>query len=254
MPESNNKMSRRSRHNSLCLEIRSGTEGGHSREYSNNEIRSIDIDIQKSTGEEPLKLRGYAIVYNSLSEPLYGDLFRERINRGAFTKSLLENDQVCLWGHDTRYVLGRKSAGTLILREDDKGLYFEVSLPNTTWARDLKESVDRGDIKQMSFGFKVVRENWLDDKETLKEYSMPIREINEITLHEISLVTFPAYTETNVRDQNDDAYIPPSRCLPTARRASAKPPDKPIPVENDGFEYKSNEYNQKIKYLKIKNK
>ncbi|MDO6992904.1 HK97 family phage prohead protease [Brachyspira innocens] len=211
---------------------------------SNNEIRSIDIDIQKSTGEEPLKLRGYAIVYNSLSEPLYGDLFRERINRGAFTKSLLENDQVCLWGHDTRYVLGRKSSGTLILREDDKGLYFEVSLPNTTWARDLKESVDRGDIKQMSFGFKVVRDNWIDDKETLKEYSMPIREINEITLHEISLVTFPAYPQTNVRDThsaNEYAYIP-------------KPPDKPIPVENDGFEYKSNEYNQKIKYLKIKNK
>ena len=91
-------MSRRSRHNSLCLEIRSGGE------YSNNEIRSIDIDIQKSTEEEPLKLRGYAIVYNSLSEPLYGDLFRERINRGAFTKSLLENDQVCLWGHDTKMI------------------------------------------------------------------------------------------------------------------------------------------------------
>ena len=237
MPVNNNEMSRRSRHNSLCLEIRSGGE------YSNNEIRSIDIDIQKSTDTEgePLKLRGYAIVYNSLSEPLYGDLFRERINRGAFTKSLLENDQVCLWGHDTRYVLGRKSAGTLILREDDKGLYFEVSLPNTTWARDLKESVDRGDIKQMSFGFKVVRENWLDNKETLKEYGMPIREVEEITLHEISLVTFPAYTETNVRDQNNDAYIP-------------KPPDKSIPVENDGFEDRSKEYKRKIQYLKIKNK
>ena len=244
MPVNNNEMSRRSRHNSLCLEIRSGGE------YSNNEIRSIDINIQKSTDTEgePLKLRGYAIVYNSLSEPLYGDLFRERINRGAFTKSLLENDQVCLWGHDTRYVLGRKSTGTLILREDDKGLYFEVSLPNTTWARDLKESVDRGDIKQMSFGFKVVRENWLDNKETLKEYGMPIREVEEITLHEISLVTFPAYTETNVRDQNNDAYIPPSRCL------SAKPPAKPIPVENDGFEDRSKEYKRKIQYLKIKNK
>ncbi|MDA0027868.1 HK97 family phage prohead protease [Brachyspira hyodysenteriae] len=208
----------------------------------NNEIRSIDIDIQKSTEEEPLKLRGYAIVYNSLSEPLYGDLFRERINRGAFTKSLLENDQVCLWGHDTRYVLGRKSAGTLILREDDKGLYFEVSLPNTTWARDLKESVDRGDIKQMSFGFKVVRDNWIDDKETLKEYGMPIREVEEIALHEISLVTFPAYPQTNVRhthSANEDAYIP-------------TPPQKS--VINDGFDDRSNEYEIKIKYLKIKNK
>ena len=205
----------------------------------NNEIRSIDIDIQKSTEEEPLKLRGYAIVYNSLSEPLYGDLFRERINRGAFTKSLLKDDQVCLWGHDTRYVLGRKSAGTLILREDDNGLYFEVSLPNTTWARDLKESVDRGDIKQMSFGFKVVRDNWLDNKDTLKEYGMPIREVEEITLHEISLVTFPAYPETNVRDKNEDAYIP-------------TPPKKS--VINDYFEDRTNEYEQKIKYLKIKNK
>ncbi|MDA0084842.1 HK97 family phage prohead protease [Brachyspira hyodysenteriae] len=218
---------------------------------NNNEIRSIDIDIQKSTDTEgePLKLRGYAIVYNSLSEPLYGDLFRERINRGAFTKSLLENDQVCLWGHDTRYVLGRKSAGTLILREDDKGLYFEVSLPNTTWARDLKESVDRGDIKQMSFGFKVVRDNWIDNKDTLKEYGMPIREVEEITLHEISLVTFPAYTETNVRhthSANEDAYIP-------------TPPQKS--VINDYFDTsvrlwrdRTKEYNQKIKYLKIKNK
>lgn len=205
----------------------------------NNEIRSIDIDIQKSTEEEPLKLRGYAIVYNSLSEPLYGDLFRERINRGAFTKSLLKDDQVCLWGHDTRYVLGRKSAGTLILREDDNGLYFEVFLPNTTWARDLKESVDRGDIKQMSFGFKVVRDNWLDNKDTLKEYGMPIREVEEITLHEISLVTFPAYPETNVRDKNEDAYIP-------------TPPKKS--VINDYFEDRTNEYEQKIKYLKIKNK
>ncbi|WP_096737770.1 HK97 family phage prohead protease [Brachyspira sp. G79] len=235
-------MSRRSRHNSLCLEIRSGGE------YSNNEIRSIDINIQKSTDTEgePLKLRGYAIVYNSLSEPLYADLFRECIKRGAFTKSLLENDQVCLWGHDTRYVLGRKSSGTLILREDDKGLYFEVSLPNTTWARDLKESVDRGDIKQMSFGFKVVRDNWLDDKETLKEYGMPIREVEEITLHEISLVTFPAYPQTNVRHKgdcphsaNEDVYIP-------------KPPDKSMP--NDDFDYRNKEYEQKIKYLKIKNK
>ncbi|PCG18923.1 phage prohead protease [Brachyspira sp. G79] len=217
-------------------------------EYSNNEIRSIDINIQKSTDTEgePLKLRGYAIVYNSLSEPLYADLFRECIKRGAFTKSLLENDQVCLWGHDTRYVLGRKSSGTLILREDDKGLYFEVSLPNTTWARDLKESVDRGDIKQMSFGFKVVRDNWLDDKETLKEYGMPIREVEEITLHEISLVTFPAYPQTNVRHKgdcphsaNEDVYIP-------------KPPDKSMP--NDDFDYRNKEYEQKIKYLKIKNK
>ena len=79
---------------------------------NNSEIRNIDIRFENNTEDEPLKLRGYAIVYNALSEPLYGDLFRERIKSGAFTKSLAQDDQVCLWGHDTRYVLGRKSAGT----------------------------------------------------------------------------------------------------------------------------------------------
>lgn len=203
---------------------------------NNSEIRNIDISFDNNTEDEPLKLRGYAIVYDALSEPLYGNLFRERIKKGAFNRALLEDDQVCLWGHDTRYVLGRKSAGTLILREDEKGLYFEAELPNTTWARDLKESVNRGDIKQMSFGFKVVRDNWIDDKATIKEYKMPIREVEEITLHEISLVTFPAYPQTNVRDKND-IYVP-------------KPP---IKITNDGFEDRTIKYKQKIKLLKIKN-
>ena len=121
-----------------------------------------------------------------------------------------------------------------------KGLYFEVELPNTTWARDLKESVKRGDIKQMSFGFKVIRENWIDNKETIKEYEMPIREVEEITLHEISLVTFPAYPQTNVRD-NNDIYVP-------------KPPE-PRQISDDGFLWQDRtiKYKQKIKLLKIKN-
>lgn len=203
---------------------------------NNSEIRNIDIRFENNTEDEPLKLRGYAIVYNALSEPLYGDLFRERIKSGAFTKSLAQDDQVCLWGHDTRYVLGRKSAGTLILREDEKGLYFEVELPNTTWARDLKESVNRGDIKQMSFGFKVKDDEWIDDEDIIKEYGMPIREVKEIVLHEISLVTFPAYPQTNVRDKND-IYVP-------------KPP---IKITYDGFEDRTITYNQKINLLKIKN-
>lgn len=203
---------------------------------NNSEIRNIDIRFENNTEDEPLKLRGYAIVYNALSEPLYGDLFRERIKSGAFTKSLAQDDQVCLWGHDTRYVLGRKSAGTLILREDEKGLYFEVELPNTTWARDLKESVNRGDIKQMSFGFKVKEDEWIDDEDIIKEYGMPIREVKEIVLHEISLVTFPAYPQTNVRDKND-IYVP----------------TPPIKIADDGFEDRTITYKKKLNLLKIKN-
>ncbi|MBW5381458.1 hypothetical protein E6A52_12180, partial [Brachyspira hampsonii] len=67
-------------------------------------------------------------------------------------------------------------------------------------------------------------------------------------LHEISLVTFPAYPQTNVRHKgdcphsaNEDVYIP-------------KPPAKTMPTVNDDFDYRNKEYEQKIKYLKIKNK
>lgn len=168
-----------------------------------NEIRNADISFIDEN-EDTSSLKGYAIVYNSLSEPLYGGLFRERVIIGAFSRSLENQDQVCLWGHDAMYVLGRKSANTLTLREDVKGLYFEVKPPNTQWANDLIESVHRGDIKQMSFGFKVNKERWLNDDDTIKEYGMPIREVLDIDLYEISLVAFPAYEDTSVRE----LYIP----------------------------------------------
>ncbi|WP_288550264.1 HK97 family phage prohead protease [uncultured Brachyspira sp.] len=205
-------------------------------ENNKNEIRHINIDIShiEKREDSPDKLSGYAIVFNALSEPFYG-LFRERVVAGALEKTLREDDQRCLWGHDSMYVLGRKSAGTLLLREDDKGLYFEVTPPNTGWAKDLVESVHRGDINQMSFGFRVYDERWIQDEKTIEEYGMSIREILGMQLEEISIVTFPAYPDTSVRNKDVSEYIP-------------KPP-----TLNDGFEERSILYDKSIKVLKIKN-
>lgn len=78
-----------------------------------------------------------------------------------------------LYNHDPNYVLGRTSAGTLTLREDEKGLYFDVRAPDTQWGRDLYASVKRGDVNQCSFGFQVIADEWgtIDgmDTRTLKE-------------------------------------------------------------------------------------
>lgn len=210
-------------------------------EINKNEIRNINIEIShvEKRDDAPDKLSGYAIVFNVLSEPIFG-LFKERVMPEALEKTLKNDDQLCLWGHDSMYVLGRKSANTLDLRVEDKGLYFEVTPPNTNWARDLVESVHRGDINQMSFGFKVFEERWIQDKETIKEHGMPIREILGINLYEISIVSFPAYSQSSVRNNtngdNEKIYIP-----------------TPPAITEDNFEDRNILYDKKIKILKIKN-
>jgi HK97 family phage prohead protease len=138
-------------------------------------------------------IAGYAAVFDSMSEDLGG--FREVIRRGAFKKTIKEADIRALWNHDPNYVLGRKSAGTLAIREDDHGLAFEVTPPDTQWARDLLTSIERRDVTQMSFAFSAIRDKWA------KGDGAQTRELLEVRLFEVSPVTFPAYpaTEANLR-------------------------------------------------------
>ena len=97
----------------------------------------------RSEGETAVAI-GYAAVFNSLSSNLGG--FTERIDKGAFTKTLKEADTRAMWNHDPNHLLGRVSAGTLRLAEDDHGLRYEIDLPNTTLGRDVAELLRRGDV------------------------------------------------------------------------------------------------------------
>lgn len=140
--------------------------------------------------EDKNKLTGYAAVFNSYSQDLGG--FKERIRQGAFKKTLADGADVrALFNHDQNYILGRTKAGTLTLLENNKGLKYDLDLPNTTYANDLKESVSRGDVTQNSFGFYVVQDEWS------KDFSK--REIIEAKLVDISPVTFPAYPQTSLK-------------------------------------------------------
>lgn len=136
------------------------------------------------------RLVGHAAVFESLSEPMYG--FREKIAAGAFAESIGKDDIRALWNHDTSHVLGRKSAGTLILTEDERGLAVDIKPPPTTWAKDLMISIQRGDITQMSFGFQVLTDSWsmVDGAE--------VRTLEKVKLYEVSPVTFPAYSATDI--------------------------------------------------------
>jgi len=146
-------------------------------------------ELRTLEGDSP-KIGGYAAVFNSMSQDLGG--FRELIQPGAFSKTLEDAPDIrALFNHDSNIVLGRVSAGTLRVWEDDKGLAFELEPPDTQWGRDVYQSIQRGDISQMSFAFAPVQDTWRK-----VEDGPDIRELVEVKLREVSPVTFPAYPAT----------------------------------------------------------
>jgi uncharacterized protein len=155
------------------------------------ETRIVEVDefeIREDT--DGMHLEGYAALFNSRSENLGG--FTETIKPGAFRASLkARNDIKLLWNHDTGAVLGSTRAGTLTLVEDDRGLRVSATLPNTSYGRDARELISRGDVSAFSFGFSMPArggDEWSADGTE--------RVLKSVRLHEVSLVAFPAYPET----------------------------------------------------------
>lgn len=170
-------------------------QGIERRAYAIQELR-----IDSGEDDQP-HIRGYAAVFDTLSEPIMelgSYRFLEKVQKGAFTKTLREADIRALWNHDVNYVLGRNRAGTLRLIEDERGLAVDIVPPDTQWARDALETLRRGDVTQMSFGFRVVKDRWevYTDEETGKRTE--IRTLLEVRLFDVSPVTFPAYPTTDV--------------------------------------------------------
>lgn len=139
------------------------------------------------------KLVGYAAVFDSASRDLGG--FIEYVRPGAFKRSLASGaDVVALVGHDSTLILGRRGAGTLSLREDSKGLRFEIDVPPTQAARDLLVSVDRGDVAGASFAFLTAPGG---DRWDFKA-KPAVRELLDVDLIDVTITGMPAYADTSV--------------------------------------------------------
>jgi HK97 family phage prohead protease len=147
-----------------------------------------DVEARQSE-DGTMRLSGYAAVFNDSSVPLP---FKESIAPGAFRKTLMETPDVRLLINHEGLPLARTKNGTLKLTEDDRGLYMDAEIADTSEGRDLYKLVERGDVDQMSFAFRVIRQKWSEDRSR--------RVLTEVSLADgdVSVVTYPAYPTTSV--------------------------------------------------------
>lgn len=161
------------------------------------ELRQLDGIV--STNQDAMILEGYAVKWDSLSQPIDG-WFKERFMRGSFLESLKVDDQRALINHERNNVIGRRSAGTLLLSEDEIGLKFLIELPDTQPAKDLHKNIKLRNIDGMSFGFISALEEW-DELDPL----IALRTVKQAKLIEISPVTFPTYLTSSVDSRSLDS-------------------------------------------------
>jgi len=157
------------------------------------ETRTFTVDdLEVRDAPEGMSFEGYAAVFNSPSEPLP---FTETIAPGAFSRSLKSRNNVFLLvNHDPARPLASTRSKTMTVEEDSRGLLVKATLPDTTDGRDLAVLLGAGGaprvVDSMSFGFSVPRggDTWNDDGSQ--------RTLQQVRLHETSIVTFPAYRAT----------------------------------------------------------
>lgn len=165
-------------------------------------LRTIPTAFETREEDGAPHISGYFAVFNSNYE-ISTDM-SESIAPGAFREAL-GSDVRALTNHDSTLVLGRNTAGTLQLREDSHGLWGDILInPKDSDAMNLYERVKRGDVSQCSFGFRIGAEevDWNDDGSV----HWTITRVDP--LYEVSVCTFPAYSETSVaaRSAERDAH------------------------------------------------
>lgn len=157
------------------------------------QLRSVATKFEtREDGDEHVPhISGYFATFSDVYEIAPG--LTESIAHGAFSRTL-GGDIRALVNHDTTLVLGRTKAHTLELKEDEHGLWGDITInPNDGDAMNLYERVKRGDVDQCSFGFEIVSE----ETEVRSDGSVHWT-LKEVNLFEVSACTFPAYKETNI--------------------------------------------------------
>ena len=153
------------------------------------EIRSGEPVEIRAEGDT-VSVSGYAAVFNS--ETIIGGSYREQIAPGAFADAIGRDDVMFLINHDG-LPMARTKSGTLTLAEDERGLYMSAELDSSDPdVRAIVPKMKRGDLDKMSFAFSPEVQSWDDSGD------MPLRTIRQASLYDVSIVTYPAYQDTDI--------------------------------------------------------
>lgn len=175
-------------------------------------------------------LSGYAVRWATNSGNLNG--FIERIAPMCFTRSLANGADVrALINHDPNLLIARRSAGTLRLNQDARGLAFDCDVADTTYGKDLMKLVARQDLSSMSFAFVAGDTDWSETTDPDTGEQIPLRTVHSAEISDISCVTYPAYSATSVgvRDFAADVEVPDEE----------EEPDENDPDDPDRINYDS---------------
>jgi HK97 family phage prohead protease len=161
------------------------------------ETRYLRLDVRtEKRADEKMIIKGQAAIFNQ--ETVIRGWFREQIKPGAFQRVLSESpDTIGCFNHDWNVVLGRTTAGTLLLQESPDGLDYEIEInPDDPEALSVYAKVARGDVSQSSFAFQVGKEEWFYPPDNSTE--LPLRTVTEFSqLYDVCPATFGAYPQTS---------------------------------------------------------
>ncbi|RND64624.1 phage major capsid protein, HK97 family [Lacticaseibacillus paracasei] len=192
----------------------------------NTDIRTYDAELTRDDTTGVMKLSGYGAVWDQPS--LKGD-FVEYISPTALEGVDLSS-VLLLYAHDFNNILARVDANTLSLKVDQKGLYFEATLPDTTLAHDVYNNIQAGNVKGVSIGFNIASggDSWdYRDGETVHTITQIER------LNELSLTPIPAYTQTSVEVQRDYQALKNNGGKDMADKPEDKDEDKQVDPKVD---------------------
>lgn len=149
---------------------------------------TVRIEVRAKSDKASRTIGGHAAVFNQIADLYY---FRERVAPGAFLDHLATTPDVrALWNHNVNDIIGRTTNGTLRLEEDEIGLAFEADMPKNRAGNDKLVLVRDGYITEMSFRFEMIEEEW--------DWEKNLRTLTRLKVVEVSPVTFPAYSGTDV--------------------------------------------------------
>ena len=164
------------------------------------EIRAIaqPLEVLEDKGDA-IRVSGYAAVFGE--ETNIAGMFTEVIERGAFTSALERQDDVVFLINHDGLPLARTRSGTLRLIEDERGLFMETELDGSDPdVRSIVPKMKRGDLDKMSFAFVPTRQEWDDSGD------IPKRMIQDLQLHDVAIVTTPAYDGTEIGLRSLEAH------------------------------------------------